>query len=497
MSGSGHRLVVGIEVHVQLATRTKAFCACPVEFGAEPNRHVCPVCLGHPGALPTLNRAVLEAAIRAGLALDCRVAPKGHTQWDRKNYFYPDLPKGYQITQYEFPVCEGGAVVLSDGTRVRIRRAHVEEDTGKSSHASDGETLVDFNRAGVPLLEIVTEPVDPATPERVEEYLRLLQEKVRLAGASDCSMEKGQMRCEPNVSLARSDGSSTAISEIKNINSFAAVREAVAAEAKRLADGPWHPAGTTLPRATFGWDDSAKRTILQRTKETAADYRYFPEPDLPVIPTEALEEFVGRAKAALAEAEATRDRAAGSTREAAGRYGLTAEQADLLLAKDMTKGRYVAAVEAASRDLPVSEVAPEIANWFLGPLAAWVNGHGGAWETLRITPEDIAAACSGLHRGKFTAQVVKANLLAGDYPGIGGDPEKYLASKGLLGGAAGEDAVRAACAEAIAANPDVVAKIRGGKPQAKAALVVQVMKKTRGTADPARVNAILDELLKG
>jgi aspartyl-tRNA(Asn)/glutamyl-tRNA(Gln) amidotransferase subunit B len=495
---AGPRLLVGIEVHCQLAVRTKAFCACPVGFGAEPNSLVCPVCLGHPGALPVLNRAALEAAIRAGLALGCSVAPHGRTQWDRKNYFYPDLPKGYQITQYALPLCERGEVRLSSGTLVRIRRAHLEEDTGKSSHASDGATLVDFNRCGVPLLEIVTEPLDPTTPEEVEEYLRILQERLRLAGASEAAMEKGQMRCEPNVSLVHPDGTSTGISELKNLNSFASVREAVAFEAKRLAAGPWHRADAPLPRATYGWDDAGRRTVLQRTKESASDYRYFPEPDLPVLPADCLEGMVAKARADLERAEASRGRAAGAAKEDAARLGITADQAEALLVRDRTGGRFRGAVAAAEEaGIPAAEAGAALAAWFLGPLSGWVNGKGGSWDAFRPGAAEVAAALALQKSRRATAQVVKEHLLQGEWPGSGGDPEAFLSAKGLLGGAAGEDAVRAACSEALAANPEVVARIRGGKSQAKAALVGQVMKRTRGTADPARVNAILDELLAG
>ncbi|MCK6478866.1 MAG: Asp-tRNA(Asn)/Glu-tRNA(Gln) amidotransferase subunit GatB [Planctomycetes bacterium] len=494
MSARPPRLVVGVEVHVQLATRTKAFCACPVEFGAEPNALCCPVCLGHPGALPTLNRGALAAAVRAGLALGCAVAPRGAVRWDRKNYFYPDLPKGYQITQYDHPLCENGALALSDGTRVRIRRAHLEEDTGKSSHAGDGETLVDFNRCGVPLLEIVTEP-DLGSAAAVEEYLRLLRDRMILAGASSCSMEKGEMRCEPNVSLVRGDGSSTGISELKNLNSFAAVRAAVAFEAKRLEEGPWHPAGAAPPRTTYGWDDAGGRTILQRTKETAADYRYFPEPDLPDLPAEALAGFVAEGRAALAAADADRSAAAGRARAEAVRLGLAADQADLLLVRDLTGGRFAAALAAAEgAGAPAAEAGPALAGWFLGPLAGWVNGRGGDWAALRASAGDLAAALGLQRTGKATAQVVKEHLLAGEWPGTGGDPAAFLAGRGLLGGA-GEEAVRAACAEVVAANPDVVAKIRAGKTAARGALVGQVMKRMRGTADPGAVNRILDGLL--
>ena len=494
MKESAPRLVVGVEVHVQLSVRTKAFCACPVEFGAEPNALCCPVCMGHPGALPVLNRAAVAAAVRGGLALGCTIAPGGFAQWDRKNYFYPDLPKGFQITQYEHPLCGSGSLTLSGGTRVRIRRAHLEEDTGKSSHASDGATLVDFNRCGVPLLEIVTEP-DLHAPEEVEEYLRLLRDRLVWAGASSCSMEKGEMRCEPNVSLLRGDGSSTGISELKNLNSFAAARAAVAAEARRLAEGPWFPAGHAPPRATYGWDDGAGRAILQRTKESAADYRYFPEPDLPVLPAEALAPFVEEGRAALAAAEAARAAGADRAKGEAARLGLAADQADLLLVRDLTGGRFAAAAAAAAAaGVPASEAGPVLAGWFLGPLAGWINGKGGDWAALKAPPADLAAALGLLRSKKATAQVLKEHLFAGSWPAEGGDPARFLEAKGLLGGA-GEDAVRAACAEVVAANPDIVAKIRAGKTAAMGALVGQVMKRTRGTADPKAVERHMAAIL--
>ncbi len=494
MTGSGAMLVVGVEVHVQLATDTKTFCGCPVEFGAPPNTRVCPVCLGHPGALPVLNRRAVEQALRAGVALGCAVAPRGRALWDRKNYFYPDLPKGYQITQYEFPLCEAGEVRLSTGRVVLVRRAHLEEDTGKSSHARDGATLLDFNRCGAPLLEIVTEPMEGTTPEEVEEYVRLLQERVRLVGAAEAAMEKGQMRCEPNVSLRRADGTSTGITELKNLSSFASVRAAVAHERERLATGPWHPEGAVLPRATYGWDETSGRTILQRTKETAADYRYFPEPDLPVLPAAALAAMAAAAREAVAAAENARDAAASDARAAAERYGLAPEQAALLLERDITGGRFLEAARAAE-EAGGAGAGGTLAAWFLGPLAGWVNGRGGDWGALRASAAELAAAAALVIDGKVTAQIVKTHLLAGEWPGVGGDPAAHLAGRGLLGGAAGTDAVRTACVEVLAANPDVVAKIRGGKPQAKQALVGQVMKRTRGAADPKTVNALLDELL--
>ncbi len=501
MKEGAPRLVVGVEVHVQLGTRTKAFCACPVDFGAAPNTLCCPVCMGHPGALPVLNRGALETAVRAGLALGCTVAPKGRTQWDRKNYFYPDLPKGYQITQYEHPLCENGALALSDGTRVRIRRAHLEEDTGKSSHAADGATLLDFNRCGVPLLEIVTEP-DLSTPAEVEEYLRLLQERLRLAGASECSMEKGQMRCEPNVNLERGDGSATAISELKNLNSFAMAREAVGYEAKRLEDGPWLPRGRALLRATFGWDDGAKRTILQRTKETAADYRYFPEPDLPVLPAEALRPFVEAGKAALEESSQREVGEEARFKAEAEKYNLQdLARAMKLLAKtvepeDISQVFTVTAQVAEERGLNPRDFGPILANWVQGPIAAHVRARSIKASMVRAQGRSLARLLEMTLKNEIPTEVVKVHFLSTDWLEVGTDPEMMLKEKGLTGAQTDDDSIRAACAEVVAANPDIVAKIRGGKVQARAALVGQVMKKTRGTADPARVNALLDELLR-
>jgi len=489
-----------MEVHVQLTTRTKAFCACPVEFGAPPNTLCCPVCLGHPGALPVLNREAVVQALRAGIALGCKVAPKGRTQWDRKNYFYPDLPKGYQITQYDFPLCEGGRIELSGGKPVRVRRAHLEEDTGKSSHAADGATLVDFNRSGVPLLEIVSEP-DLGTAEEAEDYLRRLRELLVDSGAAECRMERGQMRCEPNVNLVRADGAATPISELKNLNSFAAVHAAVAFEARRLADGPWVPKGEIPPRATLGWDEASGRTVLQRTKETAADYRYFPEPDLLPLGSLALSELRAIAKFIPPTEELMASIGRASALQTLGDIGASERQR-----KSHLKGlpwralRLLAqTLELCSPELEGEQRAAAlklVPGWFLGPLGGRVAKLPETWASLAVDQIQLAKAFTLVFQGRALPQVVKEHLLQGDWPATGGDPEAILRGKGLLGGAAGEDAVKKACEEVLAANPEVVAKIRGGKPQAKKALVGEVMKRTRGTADPARVNAILEELLR-
>ncbi|MCE9635946.1 MAG: Asp-tRNA(Asn)/Glu-tRNA(Gln) amidotransferase subunit GatB [Planctomycetes bacterium] len=283
-----HRLIIGVECHVQLDTKSKAFCSCAVVFGAEPNRHVCPTCLGLPGAMPVLNRESLMQAIRGGLGLGCTIA--SFTKWDRKNYFYPDLPKGYQITQYDKPLCTDGAVWIDSPTRgpvkVRIQRAHLEEDTGKLNHADDGTAALDYNRCGTTLLEIVTHP-DLQTAEETSLYLEELRRILRCLGVSGCEMEKAQLRCEPNVNVEVKIGDEwvpTRIAELKNLNSFAHVRNAIECERERqvrefLETGVRGP----RPKSTRGWDESKKRTYLQRAKEEAADYRYFPEPDLPPV----------------------------------------------------------------------------------------------------------------------------------------------------------------------------------------------------------------------
>ena len=303
MSTPGPRLIVGIEVHLQLKTRTKAFCACQAVYGAEPNVHLCPVCLGLPGALPTLNAEAVRLAVRAGLALGCKIAAR--TKWDRKSYFYPDLPKGYQISQFDLPLCTEGAIVIDadDGSdkRVRVRRAHLEEDTGKSFHvAGTPHSRIDLNRCGTPLLEIVSEP-DLASAEEAGRYLEELRQIVGYTGVSDGNMQEGNLRCEPNVNLVYPNGDRTPIVEVKNVNSVGNVERAIRFEAARQ-DREYRERGATMantPRSTRGWDDTKGETVHQRTKESADDYRYFPEPDLPPLDVDPA--LVATERAALPE----------------------------------------------------------------------------------------------------------------------------------------------------------------------------------------------------
>ncbi|MHC4923802.1 MAG: Asp-tRNA(Asn)/Glu-tRNA(Gln) amidotransferase subunit GatB, partial [Planctomycetota bacterium] len=327
---------------------------------------------------------------------------------------------------------------------------------------------------------------------------RLLQQAMRDAGVSECSMEKGEMRCEPNVNLVRGDKWATGISELKNLNSFAACRDAVEYEMERQKEADdWHPPHEMPPRHTLGWDDAKKVSVPQRSKESAADYRYFPEPDLPVLPRASLKSVVRDAKKALEDLAVKRESAAVDLEETASRLGLTKEQSSLLLERDVTGGLFRATADAAvEAGVPVVEAGRTLAGWFQGPLSGWVNGQGGDWSAVKATAADLSAALVVQRDRKATAQVVKEHLLSGDWLGEGGDPLAHLDGKGLLGGT-DTDAVRTACEEVLAENPDIVEKIKAGKGAAKGALVGMVMKKTRGTANPGEVNGILDELLGG
>lgn len=480
-----HRLVIGVECHVQLRTRTKAFCGCAVVVGDEPNRHVCPTCLGLPGAMPVLNRAALEQAIRAGLALGCTIAP--FTKWDRKNYFYPDLPKGYQITQYDKPLCTDGVVRIDSPTRgpvdVRIQRAHLEEDTGKLTHRDDGTATLDYNRCGTPLLEIVTHP-DLQTADEASLYLEELRRILRAIGVSDCDMEKGQLRCEPNVNaivnLADEDVP-TRIVELKNLNSFAHVRNAVEHERERqVAELVETGVRGPRPKSTRGWNEDEKRTFLLRAKEEAADYRYFPEPDLPPVTIAArlADEF----RPQLPELpRARRDRYVAS-------LGLSPADAATLADDRAAAEWFEEAVRAAGGDA----AAKAVANWTLTDLRREMNARGQDVATTPVRARDLGAFVAAVQSGELPREAAKSVV----FPEMAasGRPWQEIAQEKGIAAAAG-DVLLDACKAALAANPDVVAKFRSGKTGVKGVLVGDVMKRTRGQADARRVGALLDELL--
>jgi aspartyl-tRNA(Asn)/glutamyl-tRNA(Gln) amidotransferase subunit B len=474
-----------MEVHLQLATRTKCFSAAPVQYGADANRLVDPVVLGLPGALPVLNREAVRLAIRTALALGCEIAQV--TKWDRKNYFYPDLPKGYQISQYDQPLATRGAVEIEDDQGrpkvVRIRRAHLEEDTGKSTHdAASGVSRVDFNRAGLPLLEIVSEP-DLASAEEAERYLQALREIVAYVGTSGGDMEKGQLRCEPNVNLALPDGARTPIVEVKNVNSVRNVGKAIRHEALRQ-ERAWRERGetaATTPRSTRGWDDVAEVTVHQRSKESEDDYRYFPEPDLP--PLRVPEALVEAERRSLPELPRARRR----------RYvealGLSAYDAGVLTAAPAVAAWYEAVLSGGARG--PGRDAKVAANWVTGELLRHLNETGRRLADVPVPPSALGDLLDLLAKGEVTAR--QARDAFREALERGGSPADLL--EGRRGAAPDEAAVEAACREAIAAWPDAVSDLAAGKQKAFGRLMGAALSALGPAADPTLVRSTLRRLL--
>jgi aspartyl-tRNA(Asn)/glutamyl-tRNA(Gln) amidotransferase subunit B len=465
--------VIGLEVHVQLSTRSKSFSGAPAGFGAPPNSQCDPVVLGLPGALPVFNGGALELALRLGLACGSRIRPL--SRFARKHYFYPDLPKGYQISQYDEPLCEGGAIEVELGgalRAVRLRRIHLEEDAGKNMHTPGGAvSQVDLNRAGVPLIEVVSEP-DLYSAEEAAEYMRVLRQLCRWLDISGGDMEKGQLRCDANVSLrpAGSDQLGTR-AELKNINSFKFVHHAIEHEIARQARILDH--GGEVVQETRLWDAVAGVSHSMRSKEEAMDYRYFPDPDLPPLAVD--EATVERARAELPELPRPR-------RERYRALGLGDEDARQLTLERVVADRFDAAL-AAHGGGPAA--AKPIANWILGE-------KDPAQST--VPPEHVAELVRLVAAGTISGQIGKevwAEMAAG-----GEAPAAIVERRGLTQ-VRDEAALEAACAEVIAANPSEVASYRAGKAQLVGFFVGQVMKRTGGRADPKLVNQILRRLLSG
>jgi aspartyl-tRNA(Asn)/glutamyl-tRNA(Gln) amidotransferase subunit B len=475
--------VLGLEVHVELSTATKMFCGCPTAFGAEPNTQVCPVCLGLPGALPVLNDAAVASAIRIGLALNCEIVE--WCRFARKNYFYPDMPKNYQISQYDEPITVNGHldVPLDDGTTfgVDIERAHMEEDTGKLTHLGsetgriEGATmsLLDFNRAGVPLIEIVTKPIVGAgahAPEIARAYVTALRDLLRSLGVSDVRMDQGSMRCDANVSLmpigATEFGTRT---ETKNVNSLRSVEVAVRYEMRRQA--AILAAGGRVHQETRHFHEDGY-TSPGRSKESAEDYRYFPEPDLePVAPRT---ELVERLRETLPELPWLR------RKRIQQEWGVSDE-----VMRDLVNASAVELVAATVEQGASSEGARA---WCGNFLVQKANEAGVDLDALPITPGQVAEVLKLVDDGKLSnklARQVVEGVLAGE-----GEPAQVMAARGLEL-VRDDSALQAAVDEALAANPDVVEKIRGGKIQAAGAIVGAVMKATRGQADAAKVRELV------
>jgi aspartyl-tRNA(Asn)/glutamyl-tRNA(Gln) amidotransferase subunit B len=471
--------VIGLEVHAQLLTRTKIFCGCAIEAGAPPNHHTCPVCLGMPGVLPVLNRRVVELAVKTGIALGCEI--RRTSIWARKNYFYPDLPKGYQISQYELPICENGKLTIDTEAgekTVRIKRIHLEEDAGKSVHETGvAESLVDFNRAGVPLIEIVSEP-DLASPEEASEYMKALRDILVSLGISTGNMEAGNLRCDANVSIMPK-GSTTlgTRAEIKNLNSFRFLRQALEYEIQRqtriLDDGG------TIEQETRLYDSDRGETRSMRSKEEAHDYRYFPEPDLqPLVLEESLIEETKRTLPELPRARLERFQS---------QYGLGRDDARALTSE--VDPRIVTLFEATAA---LYSDAKKLANWFRGELFRALNEGQASLDDLKLTAESFAALLTMLDKGTISgngAKEVFAELLR-----AGGDPARVVEAKGLQQ-VSDTSAIEKAIDEVLAANPDEVEKYRGGKKKLLGFFTGQVMRAMKGKANPAIVGDALKKKL--
>ena len=475
--------VLGLEVHVELSTATKMFCGCANKFGAEPNTQVCPVCLGLPGSLPVLNQVAVESAIRIGLALNCDIAP--WCRFARKNYFYPDMPKNYQISQYDEPIAINGHldVPLDDGTtwRVDIERAHMEEDTGKLTHLGsetgriEGATtsLIDYNRSGVPLIEIVTKPIEGTgerAPEIARAYVTALRKLLRALGVSDVRMDQGSMRCDANVSLKPIGQTEFGIrTETKNVNSLKSVEVAVRYEMRRQA--AVLAAGGRVHQETRHFHEDGY-TSPGRSKETAQDYRYFPEPDLePVAPSA---ELVERLRTTIPELPWFR------RKRIQEEWGISDE-----VMRDLVNAGAVELVTATVEHGASSEAARA---WWGNFLVQKANEAGMELDALAITPAQVAAVVKLVDEGKLSnklARQVVEGVLAGE-----GEPEQVMTDRGLAL-VRDDSLIQAAVDEALAANPDVVEKIRGGKLAAAGAIVGAVMKATKGQADAARVRELV------
>ncbi|HVM20372.1 MAG TPA: Asp-tRNA(Asn)/Glu-tRNA(Gln) amidotransferase subunit GatB [Egibacteraceae bacterium] len=477
-----YEAVIGLEVHVELNTNTKMFCSCAIDFGGEPNSRTCPVCLGQPGSLPVVNAKAVESAIRLGLALGCDIAPV--SQFHRKNYFYPDMPKNYQISQYDIPIClHGELTVTADGQdhRVGITRVHMEEDTGKSLHVGTSGrihgadySLVDYNRAGIPLLEIVSEP-DIRTAAQAQAYLSELRAIVLALGISDAKLEEGSMRCDANVSL-RPVGHTVfgTRAEVKNMNSVRSLGRAIEYEIARQTD--LLTAGHPVVQETRHWDEDAGRTSTLRTKETTEDYRYFPDPDLvPVVPDPG---WIEQLRAGLPELPAARRARLADSR------GLSAEQAATLVGAGLDG----ILDDAADAGAPPAEAA----NWLTNEVVAWANERDIEPAAAPLTGAQLAEL-SGLVADGTLSKKLARQVLGGVLDGEG-DPRQVAQARGLEQ-ISDTSAIAAAVDDAIAADPGAAQKVRDGNDKAIGALVGAVMRATKGQANPGLVNELLRKRL--
>ena len=472
-----YETVIGLEVHVELATKTKIFCSCSTEFGGAPNTHTCPVCTGMPGSLPVLNRQVVEYALAVGLAVNCEI--NQYCRFDRKNYFYPDNPQNYQISQLYLPICHDGFVEIETAAgkkKVGIHEIHMEEDAGKLIHDEwEDCSLVDYNRSGVPLIEIVSEP-DMRSADEVIAYLEKLRLIIQYLGASDCKLQEGSMRADVNLSVREAGalefGTRT---EMKNLNSFKAIARAIEGERKRQIE--LLEEGKKVVQETRRWDDNKESSRAMRSKEDAKDYRYFPDPDLPpvTISDAWIQEIKDR------QPELKTEKMARYQEE----YGLSAYDADII-----TEAKHMADIFEATVSL--CGKPKEAANWLMVEAMRLLKEEGQEPEAIRFSPENLAKLIVLVDNGTINRTVAKEvfeKIFAEDI-----DPEAYVEENGLKV-VNDEGALRAVIREVIAANPQSVTDYHNGKERARGFLVGQTMRAMKGKADPAMVNKVLEELL--
>lgn len=477
-----YEAVIGLEVHTELQTKTKIFCSCRTSFGADPNTNVCPVCLGLPGVLPVLNKKVLEYAVRAGLALNCEISR--FSKFDRKNYYYPDLPKNFQTSQFDLPICEHGYLdveVEGEKRRIRITRAHMEEDAGKLVHHGTSITdsdysLVDYNRTGTPLLEIVSEP-DMRSAKEAVAYMEKMRAILQYVGISDCRMEEGSLRCDANVSVRpvgqKELGTKT---EIKNINSFKGVERAIEYEAMRQAE--LLEDGGQVVQETRTWDEKEGVTKSMRTKEEANDYRYFPEPDL--VPFTVSDEYIENIRKSLPELpDARKER---YMKE----FGLSSEDAVFMTNDKATADYFEAAVDAGAD--PKACV-----NWLMGEFASQLSTDGIEIAKAPVSAENLAALLKLISKGTISGKIAK-KVFATMWK-EGGNPEEIVKAQGLVQ-ISDTAELSKLVDEVVGKNPKAVEDFKAGKKKAVGALVGQIMKATKGKANPRVINELLNKKLQ-
>ena len=473
-----YEVIIGLEVHVELSTKTKIFCSCPTKFGAAPNTQTCPICMGMPGTLPVLNEKVVEYAVKAGLATNCEISRNSKN--DRKNYFYPDLPKAYQISQYDKPLCEHGYVEIntSEGKKkIRLTRIHIEEDAGKLNHDEfGGGSLVDLNRAGVPLIEIVSEP-DLRSSEEVEEYLRKLKSILEYIEVSDCKMQEGSLRADVNVSVRKKGDTKLGTrTEMKNMNSFRSITRAIEYEVDRQIDVIEE--GGEVEQETLRWDDVSGKTFPMRDKEDAQDYRYFPDPDLVAI--KLSEEYIENIKKSLPELPESRKE------RYLKEYDLSEKDAHIITSSKYLSDLFEGAIKVCNNPKAVN-------NWIISDISRILNETEMEPIQIPFDSQQLGKLIVLIDKGTISSSIAKKVLVEMfEHPR---DPEDIIDEKGWVQ-ISDEGAIKEVVLKVLEANPQSVADYKGGKDKALGFLVGQAMKETRGKANPQMLNQMFLEELK-